>query len=109
MKWIMKQNFLCLFLYQILMVLASLIELFARSYTELTLTFLVVEVLVLLLSFIGMKKKIYILSIFASSLCLAGAILLVCFPNYVSFAVFILTSIALVWESASLILSIIRR
>ncbi|MCR4698420.1 MAG: hypothetical protein K5762_03535 [Bacilli bacterium] len=109
MKWVMKHEFVSLFLCQVVIVLASLIELFIRGYSELTWTFLVVEAILLLLSFIGMKLKLYILYILASILFIIGAILLICFPSYISFTVLILASLSLVGETGLLIRSLLKK
>lgn len=109
MNKIMKNEHLCLFLFQVLIVLASLIELLSRGYSELTLTFIVIEAVILLLSFIGMKLKLYMLYMISSILFIVGAILLICFPSYVSFTVFIMASISLIAEIGLFIRSLLHK
>ena len=99
MKWIFKNDHLFLFLLHTSTLLISLVELWIRGYSELTLTFLVVGLLSLVFCFIGWKTKLYPFFLLSSILFITLSILMIGFPNYISFSTLIFSCISLLTGS----------
>lgn len=106
MTIIIKRRFDILFYGIVCIILFMLFELWFRQYSELTTTVLTVGVLSLVLAFISWAKKLIILFVFPLALMIALIILLIGFPNYISFSGIVLSAFYFIYYIFSVIVSI---
>lgn len=109
MKVIINRRFDILFYGIASIIFLMLVELWIRQYSELSTTILTVGVLSLVIAIIAMVKKITLLFLLPIAFMLALIILLIGFPNYVSFTGIIFSAIYLFFLVFSIVISLKKK
>ena len=109
MKKLFPKAGLLSFLGHLVLVFAILIELWCRAYEELTWTIVVVGLVLGALSALFAWRRWNLAMPLPTLIALIGLILLVGFPDYISWSGFILTACLLVWEIAVIVYGFLEK